>query len=50
MRIILHMRPLKFFLRRNWYGIRAGKAWDINGNSAYMLDIGAITIGIRTEK
>jgi len=50
MKLIFHIRPLKFFLIRNWYGRRSGEKWGIDGNKAYMLDIGALTLGVEVKK
>ena len=40
-RVVFHVRPLKFFFYRNWYGVRTGDMWD----NMKLYDIGAITFG-----
>ena len=46
MRIIFHIRPLRFMFIKNWYGVRKGSAWVYSPEKrAWMLDIGSITIG-----
>jgi hypothetical protein len=43
MRLIFHIRPLKFFFIQNWYGIRR-TYYDTE--NYWLLDIGAITVGM----
>jgi hypothetical protein len=46
MRFILHFRPFKYLFRKNWYGIRKGKAWTyIFGETINILDLGILSIG-----
>jgi len=42
MRFIICMRPLKWFLRRDWYSVRR---YNSEGEEEHLLDLGALTIG-----
>ncbi len=42
-RFVLAFRPIRYTLRRNWYGRRVG---EFNDRNFWLLDIGAVTIGV----
>lgn len=46
MKLIFHIRPLKWFFLRHWYAYRDVEYPGGFGEKAKLLDIGAITIGI----
>ena len=53
LQLVFITRPFKFFLLKNWYGIRKGLIWNWNDsiiNYLCLVDIGAITLGYRTLK
>ena len=46
-RFVLRFRPFSWFFRKNWYSIgRWNVKGTFEGETLYLLDIGAITIGI----
>ena len=46
MRIIFHIRPLRFMFIKNWYGIRKGGIYTYSPEKyAWLLDIGSLTVG-----
>lgn len=46
--LILRVRPLSWFFRKDWYATRTLEYTD--GEIGHVLDIGAITIGWREQK
>ncbi len=44
MRIVMGIRPMRWFFLKHWYSVRW--AQEFNGKRYYLLDIGAITIGV----
>jgi hypothetical protein len=43
---VFRMRPLCFFFRKNWYGRRWAQPGPDYGENLYLIDIGAITVGV----
>ena len=43
MNLVLRNRPARWFLRKDWYGIRHT---DYMGCEYFLVDVGAVTIGL----
>ncbi len=43
MKFVLRCRPVKWFIRKDWYGIRHT---DYMGEEYFLVDIGAVTAGV----